>query len=86
MELLMISPQPTRPWGKSILKAQDFTHDWENYVTIKVKSVRAVALSGLHDFSQGVRWWVGACSRTCRPAWSRTRWPWRGGAVDRLLA
>lgn len=32
-----------------------------------------------------VRWWVGACSRTCRPAWSRTRWPWRGGAVDRLL-
>ena len=53
MELSMISPQPTRPWGKSILKPQDFTHDWENYVTIKVKSVRAVALSGLHDFSQG---------------------------------
>ncbi len=32
-----------------------------------------------------VRWWVGACSRTCRPAWSRTRWPWRGGAAGHLL-
>jgi len=49
----MISPQTTRPWGKSTLKPQDFSHDWENYVTIKVKSVRAVALSGLHAFSQG---------------------------------
>lgn len=27
----------------------------------------------------------GACSRTCRPAWSRTRWPWRGGDGARRL-
>ena len=32
-----------------------------------------------------VRWWVGACSHTCRRAWSRMRWPWRGGAAGHLL-
>jgi len=34
------------------MKAQDFSHDWDNYVTIKVKSIRAVALSGLHTFTE----------------------------------
>ncbi|PWW47725.1 hypothetical protein [Melaminivora alkalimesophila] len=49
----MIPIQNTRPWAKTAMKAQDFSHDWESYVTIKVKSVRAIALSGLHDFAEG---------------------------------
>ncbi|WP_313076642.1 hypothetical protein [Melaminivora sp.] len=47
------SQQNSRPWAKTVMKAQDFSHDWDSYVTIKVKSVRAIALSGLHDFSEG---------------------------------
>ncbi len=48
----MTSPSSTRPWAKTVMKAQDFSHDWDNYVTIKVKSIRAVALSGLHTFTE----------------------------------
>ncbi len=46
----MISTQNSRHWAKAVMKAQDFTHDWEQYVTIKVKSVRALALTGIHPF------------------------------------
>ncbi|SDM22453.1 hypothetical protein SAMN05428957_103268 [Oryzisolibacter propanilivorax] len=46
----MIAVQNSRPWAKTVMKAQDFTHDWDQYVTIKVKSMRAMALSGLHTF------------------------------------
>lgn len=48
----MTTPSSSRPWSKAVMKAQDFSHDWENYVTIKVKSMRAVALSGLHAFTE----------------------------------
>lgn len=48
----MLTAQNSRPWAKNVMKAQDFSHDWDRYVTIKVKSVRALALSGLHDFSE----------------------------------
>ncbi len=47
----MITTQNSRPWSKNVLKAQDFTHDWDQYVTIKVKSIRALALAGLHTFT-----------------------------------
>ncbi len=46
----MITTQNSRPWSKTVMKAQDFSHDWDRYVTIKVKSVRALALTGLHSF------------------------------------
>lgn len=49
---MMITTQNSRPWAKNVMKAQDFSHDWDRYVTIKVKSVRALALSGLHHFSE----------------------------------
>lgn len=49
---MLITPQNSRPWAKNVLKAQDFSHDWDRYVTIKVKSVRALALPGVHDFSE----------------------------------
>ena len=32
------------------------------------------------------RWWAGAFSPTCRPVWSRTHWPWRGGVGGLRLA
>lgn len=49
----MISQPNSRPWPKSVTKAQDFSHDWENYIVIKVKNIRAIALSGLHPFMEG---------------------------------
>ena len=49
----MTSPYPTRPWAATALKAHDFNHDWDSYVTTKVKSLRAIALSGLRTFSEG---------------------------------
>jgi len=43
---------------------------------------RAGCTWSLSSTCSAVRWWAGACSRSCRAAWSRTRWLWHGGGVD----
>lgn len=46
----MNTPSP-HPWGSNTQKAQTFQPDWEHYVVIKVKHVRAALLTGIDTFS-----------------------------------
>ncbi|RYF08807.1 MAG: hypothetical protein EOO31_01120 [Comamonadaceae bacterium] len=47
-------PHPaSASWAAGVQKAHTFQPDWENYVTTKVRLVRAVLLPGIDTFTDG---------------------------------